>query len=252
MSATSLNQPNSYLPGKRNIKPLVIGILALLLVGFLSGLAVGYQWGKGKNSVNPLAYDQPADGEVPEGDIPEEVTPEEVVPEPNAEPDKAPEQQVKPVFQAESLPPRPGLGDEVANYASTFLGTPYRPRGQGNDGFDCSGYIAHVFKNFGIELPPSTQFMIKEGEEVSEREAQPGDLIFFTGTPEDSQEVGHAGIIVKNKGNDIKFIHSSSGVRAPYVKYDSLTKPGYRRRFMTIKRILTESKLTSRHLGARE
>jgi cell wall-associated NlpC family hydrolase len=242
MSAPSLNQTNSYLPGKRDIKPLVIGILVLLLIGFLSGLAVGYQWGKGKNSAAPLAYDPPADPEVPEA----------VIPEPDAGPEKDSGQKTKPAFQADSLPPKPGLGDEVANYASTFLGTPYRPRGQGNDGFDCSGYIAHVFKNFGIDLPPSTQFMIKEGEEVSESEAQPGDLIFFTGTPEDSQEVGHAGIIVKNKGDDIKFIHSSSGVRAPYVKYDSLTKPGYRRRFMTIKRILTESRLASRHLRDKE
>ncbi len=246
MSATSLNQTGSYLPGgwhgKKDIKPLIIGILVLLLVGFLSGLAVGYQWGKSQNSTTPLAYDQPADQEVRE----------EVMPEPDAAPEKDPEQKVKPAFRADSLPPRPGLGDEVANYAATFLGTPYRARGQGNDGFDCSGYIAHVFKNFGINLPPSTQFMITEGEEVSESEARPGDLIFFTGTPEDSQEVGHAGIIVKNKGDDIKFIHSSSGVQAPYVKYDSLTRPGYRRRFMTIRRILTESRLTSRHLHGGE
>jgi cell wall-associated NlpC family hydrolase len=116
------------------------------------------------------------------------------------------------------------------NYAITFLGTPYRPRGQGNDGFDCSGYIAHVFKNFAIDLPPSTQYMMKEGQEVPEREAKPGDLIFFTGTSEGSTEVGHAGIVVANKGDDIKFIHSSSGSNAPYVKFDSLAKPGYRRR----------------------
>lgn len=141
---------------------------------------------------------------------------------------------------AAPVPPERELRGEVVNYAITFLGTPYRPRGQGNDGFDCSGYIAHVFKHFAIDLPPSTQYMIKEGEEVPEKEAKPGDLIFFTGTREDSQEVGHAGIVVENKGDDLKFIHSSSGAKAPYVKFDSLAKAGYRRRFMVVKRVLEE------------
>jgi cell wall-associated NlpC family hydrolase len=177
--------------------------LVVLLVGFLAGIAIGYRWGKGRNT--PLASIQALDAN-----------------------------------DAETTTPETGLRNEVVNYAATFLGTPYRPRGQGNDGFDCTGYIAHVYKNFEIDLPPSTQYLIKEGQEVKEAEAKPGDLIFFTGTSEDSQEVGHAGIIVENKGDDIKFIHSSSGSNAPYVKYDSLSKPGYRRRFMTVKRILEE------------
>jgi cell wall-associated NlpC family hydrolase len=205
MKATSLEGPGNYSLSDRHDRqtnrPLLIGALALLLVGFLAGIAVGYRWGKG----NPVLQSQLT----------------------TAQP-------------AMTVPPERGLRDEVVNYAITFLGTPYRPRGQGNDGFDCSGYIAHVFKNFAIDLPPSTQYMIKEGEEVPEKEAKPGDLIFFTGTSEDSQEVGHAGIVVQNKGDDIKFIHSSSGSKVPYVKFDSLAKAGYRRRFMVVKRILQE------------
>lgn len=205
MKADSLNPGGSYSPdGRQNQKinrTFLIGALTVLLVGFLAGIAVGYRWGKGNNT--PQASVQPLE-----------------------------------INDAEAIPPEPGIRDEVVSYAITFLGTPYRPRGQGNDGFDCSGYIAHVYKNFDIDLPPSTQYMIREGEEVREAEAKPGDLIFFTGTSKNSQEVGHAGIIVENKGNDIKFIHSSSGLNAPYVKFDSLSKPGYRRRFMTVKRIL--------------
>jgi cell wall-associated NlpC family hydrolase len=172
----------------------------LLLIGFLAGIAVGYRWGKGNPTLQPQTGAQ----------------------------------------RVLSVSPEQDLRNELVNYAITFLGTPYRPRGQGNDGFDCSGYIAHVFRNFAIDLPPSTQYMMKEGQEVPEKEAKPGDLIFFTGTSEGSTEVGHAGIVVENKGDDIKFIHSSSGVNAPYVKFDSLAKPGYRRRFMVVKRILEE------------
>ena len=179
---------------------MLVGALALLLVGFLAGIAVGYRWGKGNPAPQPQIEAQPAS----------------------------------------AVPPERGLRDEVVHYAITFLGTPYRPRGQGSDGFDCSGYIAHVFKNFAIDLPPSTRYMMKEGQEVPEQEAKPGDLVFFTGTREGSTEVGHAGIVVENKGNDIKFIHSSSGTNAPYVKFDSLAKPGYRRRFMVVKRVLAE------------
>lgn len=204
MKATSLEGPGNYSlddrHGRQTNRPLLIGALALLLVGFLAGIAVGFRWGKGSPAPQPQLAALPA----------------------------------------ATVPPERGLRDEVVNHAITFLGTPYRPRGQGNDGFDCSGYIAHVFKNFAIDLPPSTQYMIKEGEEVPEKEARPGDLIFFTGTSKDSQEVGHAGIVVENKGDDIKFIHSSSGSSAPYVKFDSLAKPGYRRRFMVVKRILED------------
>jgi hypothetical protein len=143
MKATSLQGPGNYSlddrHGRQTNRPLLIGALALLLVGFLAGIAVGYRWGKGSPTPQPQMAAQPA----------------------------------------AVVPPERGLRDEVVNYAITFLGTPYRPRGQGNDGFDCSGYIAHVFKNFAIDLPPSTQYMIKEGEEVPEREAKPGDLIFL-------------------------------------------------------------------------
>ncbi len=204
MKATSLEGPGNYSLGdwhkRQTNRPLLIGALALLLVGFLAGIAIGYRWGKGSDAPQPQIGAQPAP----------------------------------------AIPPARSLRNEVVRYAITFLGTPYRPRGQGNDGFDCSGYIAHLFKNFAIDLPPSTQYMMKEGQEVPEKEAKPGDLIFFTGTSEGSTEVGHAGIVVENKGDDIKFIHSSSGSKAPYVKFDSLAKPGYRRRFMVVKRILEE------------
>ncbi len=189
----------------RQHRTFLLSMLGLMAVCFLAGLAVGYQWGKPDDAANLLAIARK------EG-----------------------------LLKADSLAPEAGRRDDIVNYANTLLGTPYRPRGQGNDGFDCSGFVAHVFSNFGMHLPPATAHLIREGKEIAESEAKPGDLIFFTGTIKDDPQVGHVGIVVLNKGNDIKFIHSSSAPKTPYVKYDSLSKPNYRRRFLMVKRVLDE------------
>ncbi len=189
----------------REHRTFLVAMLGLIAVCFLAGLAVGYQWGK-PDYPGRLALSGNA----------------------------------ATAFKADSLASAAGVRDDIVNYANSLLGTPYRPRGQGDDGFDCSGFVAHVFSHFDVNLPPSTAHMIKQGREITEKAAQPGDLVFFTGTMEGSTEVGHVGIVVQNKGDDLKFIHSSSAPKTPYVKYDSLGKASYRRRFMMVKRVLEE------------
>ena len=46
-------------------------------------------------------------------------------------------------------------------------------------GFDCSGYVAYVFRNFGIKLTAYTFTMKNEGKEVSRSSLQPCDIVFF-------------------------------------------------------------------------
>jgi cell wall-associated NlpC family hydrolase len=144
-------------------------------------------------------------------------------------------------IEAEKRKANPDLGQDAVNFAVTLLKTPYKEAGKGTDGFDCSGFVSYVYKHVGLDLPSGTKMLIKYGEEVYPSKAKPGDLIFFTGTAKNSTEVGHVGIVVSKIGDDdMKFIHSSSNEKEHYVKFDTLSSPGYTRRFMMVKRVLNQ------------
>lgn len=131
-------------------------------------------------------------------------------------------------------------GEQVVTYASTLLGTPYKIAGKDEEGFDCSGFVSYVFKKYDIDIPSSTRYMIRVGKEISLDDAAPGDIILFTGTDTTSREVGHAGIVVSQLGEAIKFIHSSSAKSSACVKYNTLGSGNYKRRFIMVRRVLNQ------------
>jgi cell wall-associated NlpC family hydrolase len=134
----------------------------------------------------------------------------------------------------------PGRGEKIVGYAGSLEGTPYKVAGRDPSGFDCSGFIYYVFKQHHIDLPHSSRHLAELGTEVDTSMAQPGDLVFFRGTSPNNPEVGHVGIVVSEAGEPVKFIHASSATGSAYVKYDSLARPNYKRRFLKVKRLLTE------------
>lgn len=100
---------------------------------------------------------------------------------------------------------------ELVAFARTLIGTPYKYGSiKPQDGFDCSGFITHVFNHFGIAVPRSSVDFTNAGEEIPVAESRPGDLILFTGTDSTIRTVGHMGIIVSNS-DSLHFIHSTSG-----------------------------------------
>src|SRR5207249_4118221 len=100
---------------------------------------------------------------------------------------------------------------QVVNYAKTLIGTPYLYASTDPaKGFDCSGFITHVFNHFGIVVPRSSIDFTDVGKEVSAAQAKSGDLILFTGTDSTERFVGHMGIVVSNT-DSLRFIHSTSG-----------------------------------------
>ncbi|TDB64212.1 C40 family peptidase [Arundinibacter roseus] len=103
-------------------------------------------------------------------------------------------------------------GDAVVEYAKLYYGVPYY-YGSANPqtGFDCSGYIHYVYTHFGIEVPRSSVDFTEVGTDVEVEEAQPGDLVLFTGTNPKNRTVGHIGIVVKNDLEGLDFIHATSG-----------------------------------------
>ena len=101
--------------------------------------------------------------------------------------------------------------NDIVNFAETLIGIPYRYGSiDPKVGFDCSGFITHVFNHFHISVPRSSIDFTNVGKEIAIESAKPGDIILFTGTDSTERFVGHMGIIVSN-ADSLKFIHSTSG-----------------------------------------
>ena len=91
----------------------------------------------------------------------------------------------------------------LVSYSYQFLGTRYKYGGTTTSGFDCSGYVRHIYKKFGVNLDRTSLGMFGQGQSVAKKDLQVGDLVFFKTT---AAKVGHVGIYIGN-GN---FIHSST------------------------------------------
>lgn len=73
-------------------------------------------------------------------------------------------------------------GNAVVSYASQFVGNPYVYGGTSlTNGTDCSGFVMGVYAHFGVSLPHSSSAMRSVGYGVSLSEAQPGDIICYSG-----------------------------------------------------------------------
>ncbi len=100
-----------------------------------------------------------------------------------------------------------GTGQEVAGYASQFVGNPYLAGGTSlTEGADCSGFTWAVYQHFGVNLPRSSYAQACVGTEVSYADVQPGDIIYYG---------GHVAIYVGNG----TIVHASTA--ATGIKYSS-------------------------------
>lgn len=134
------------------------------------------------------------------------------------------------------------LADKIVDYASTFLGTPYRYGANGPKRFDCTGYTRYVFHHFGFfNLSRSAKDQARDGREVDIsdfRNLQKGDILLL-GSRRNPKVVGHVGIFtgLDTARNDPKFIHASNhGVRNSSIYTESY----YANRLLGARRILPD------------
>lgn len=79
-------------------------------------------------------------------------------------------------------PPSGVSGGAVVAYAKQFVGNPYVWGGTSlTNGTDCSGFTQGVYRAFGIYIPRTSGAQRSAGRGVSYSEAQPGDLICYSG-----------------------------------------------------------------------
>lgn len=119
---------------------------------------------------------------------------------------------------------------DAIDQAMELLGIRYRRGGNSPEaGFDCSGFVSHVFREgLGLMLPRSSREMSKSGEVVSKDELQPGDLVFFNTM---RSAFSHVGIYL----GDNQFVHAPrAGGR---VRVEDLRESYWVKRFNGARRI---------------
>lgn len=70
-----------------------------------------------------------------------------------------------------------GNAGSLISKAKSFLGTPYKWGGTSPLGFDCSGFVQYIFKQYGINLPRMSYAQASYGQRISLKDLRPGDLV---------------------------------------------------------------------------
>jgi len=119
---------------------------------------------------------------------------------------------------------------EALLQALLALGVEYRNAGRSsNQGFDCSGLVAHVFREaYGMHLPHNTRAQSELGVPVSFADLEPGDLVFYNTL---DRPFSHVGIYL----GDSRFVHAPKV--GSNVRVESLRAAYWNSRFDGARRI---------------
>lgn len=109
-------------------------------------------------------------------------------------------------------------GSEILAEAQNYLDTPYVNGGASPSGFDCSGFVYYVLKQFGYAPGRTPASQYQQGSAVDKSSLEPGDIVFFANTY--AKGISHVGIYAGNG----QFIHSPNSRST--VSYSDLTS-GY-------------------------
>ena len=120
--------------------------------------------------------------------------------------------------------------NELTEYALSLTGTPYKYGGTTPDsGFDCSGFVGHVFKHtMGKTLPRSSHEISRVGIAQKSGTLRPGDLVFYNTL---NRTFSHVGLYL----GDGQFIHSPSSGKV--VAIVNMSEPYWQKRYNGARRI---------------
>ncbi len=122
--------------------------------------------------------------------------------------------------------------NEAVDRALGLVGIRYRRGGTSPEtGFDCSGFVDHVFKSLGTLLPRTSREMSRTGEVIRKNELQPGDLVFFNTM---RRAFSHVGIYLGNH----QFIHAPAS--GGEVRVDDMRMSYWGKRFNGARRVSAE------------
>jgi len=98
----------------------------------------------------------------------------------------------------------PTLGGKIVDFALNYVGYDYVYGGASPSGFDCSGFVTYVLKNFDISVTRTASGQYRDnGVNIAKSDLTPGDLVFFSSNG--GRGVTHVGIYI----GDDEFVHAS-------------------------------------------
>jgi peptidoglycan DL-endopeptidase LytE len=115
--------------------------------------------------------------------------------------------------------------NEITSAALANLGAPYKWGGSSSSGFDCSGYIYHVFNKAGYDIKRQSSDGYFNRSYYVDKPGL-GDLVFFENTYR--KGISHVGIYI----GDQQFIHAGDNG----VEISSLNNPYWKSKFDSFKR----------------
>ena len=130
-----------------------------------------------------------------------------------------------------AVPEETGQEEKIQEQMQKYLGVRYKRGGNTTKGFDCSGFVRHVYGEvFGIDLPHQSSQQNGSGflTTISSDRLKTGDLVFFS-SGRKRKAINHVGIYL----SDGRFIHSS---RSKGVVISSFDDPYWKVRLVSTKR----------------
>lgn len=118
------------------------------------------------------------------------------------------------------------IAEQLTRSALRFLGVPYVFGGTSTAGFDCSGFVQHVFAMLGMSLPRTADAQYDVGHPAVGG-PRVGDLVFF----DTYGGVSHVGIYLGHG----KFVHASS---SHGVEVSHLSESYWASRYVGAKRLI--------------
>ena len=132
--------------------------------------------------------------------------------------------------------------DVVVN-AMGYLGVPYKRGGNGENGFDYSGFVRAMYENtLGLVLPHNAKAQAAVTEKIDRSELQPGDLVFYNTL---RKAFSHVGIYI----GDGKFIHSPRS--GGQVRIEDMSDTYWVKRFNGARRVNPDTLASSTPRNAR-
>lgn len=122
-------------------------------------------------------------------------------------------------------------GQEIVDYAKTFLGVDYVYGGTSPSGFDCSGLVYYCYKHFGYSVNRTAASLALNGRSVSSDALQVGDILLFTSR--DGSYIGHTGLYVGGG----QFIHAPR--TGDVVKISNLSDAYYTDHYYGARRVVS-------------
>ena len=108
-----------------------------------------------------------------------------------------------------------------------MIGAPYKWGGASPNGFDCSGLVQYAYNKAGLNVPRNSLAQYSASRQVSLKDAQVGDLVFFNF----DRRISHVGIYL----GDGRFVHAPS--KGKRVQVASLQEAPYRQHFVGAGRV---------------